>query len=487
MRIASLRRQLWYLAICLLVSAGQADAQEIDVRIDLPAVELLLPPVSPPQLQREGVNLPSEQILISEELVPLIRSADYEAALDLLRDRRDWLIELLESADPEEELEQRAVPGGLNFGPGSGLTSSMLLYLTGHIYFSLEQYRPAENAFKAALVVLPDYVRVHEALGLLYLREERYDESRVHLTRAAGLGLMTPSLFGSLGYVNHQTDNFWGSASAFEQALMMEHDNTDWQRGLLAALTETDQHQAGRALVEQMLQQTPDDPDLWVYRSHLALLADRRPVALASVETAIRLGADSVSNLQACATLHMELGSVSRAVELLENAYEQGMEYQLLDQALAWLVQKDEWDDVEDLLTAAAASRESLTEAEHSKLLTREASLFERDGETRQAIASLQQAVDLDPLNAEALMDLAWLYQSERDYNRAELLFQRAAAFDYYRENALISLAQLAVDQENFARALELLRNVVNANPARTDLRRNIDSLENLVLLETSE
>jgi hypothetical protein len=30
-----------------------------------------------------------------------------------------------------------------------------------------------------------------------------------------------------------------------------------------------------------------------------------------------------------------------------------------------------------------------------------------------------------------------------------------------------------------------MLRNVVNSNPARTDLRRNIDSLENLVLLQT--
>ena len=481
------RGRCLHLLVCLPLLGAFVEAAEIDVRLELPAMQLLLPPVSPPQLQQEGINLPSEQILIAEEILPLIGSADYEGALTRLRARREWLVTLLESEAPEEELRQRAVPGGVNFGPGAGLVSSMLLYLTGHIYFALEQYPYAENAFIAALAVLPDYVRVHESLGLLYLRTERYDEARTHLTRAAALGLNVPQLYGALGYINHQTDNFWSAASAFERALMMEHDNADWQRGLLHALTETDQHQAGRALVEQMLRQDPENPDLWVYRSHLLLLADRRAQALASVETAIRLGDESTANLQACAALHMELGSVSRAVGLLQSAYRQGLDFEFVDQAMLALVQKGEWDDLTTLLTTIAADRESLTAAEQSKLLTREASLHERDGETGEARATLLQAVDLDPLNGQALMELARVYHEEGAYNEAELLFQRASAFDMYRENAILSLAQLAVDQESYARALELLRGVLESNPSRTDLRRNIDSLENLVLLSSSE
>jgi precorrin-3B methylase len=37
-------------------------------------------------------------------------------------------------------------------------------------------------------------------------------------------------------------------------------------------------------------------------------------------------------------------------------------------------------------------------------------------------------------------------------------MFQRASTFEPYRENALVSLAQLAIEQENFERALTLLR-----------------------------
>ena len=95
------------------------------------------------------------------------------------------------------------------------------------------------------------------------------------------------------------------------------------------------------------------------------------------------------------------------------------------------------------------------------------------------------KAAELDATNAEGLLMLGRMYQEDRDFNRAELLLQRAAAFDLYRDSASIALAQVAIDQENFTRALELLRDVVSRNPARTDLARNIDSLENLVLLQS--
>jgi tetratricopeptide (TPR) repeat protein len=473
-------------ASCVFTLGRFASGAELDVRLELPSMQLVLEPASPPLLQREGTSLISEQSLIRDELAPLIDTGDYEGALSVLRDRRDWLATLLETGESKEDLRRRAVPGGLNFGVGSGLVSTQLLFLAGHIYFVLEQYSPAETAFLGALAVLPDYVRVHEALGLLYMRLERYDEARDHLARAASLGLNTPNLYGALGYINHQTNNYWGSASAFQQALVMEPESTNFQRGLLHALSETGQFRSGRALVEQMLQQSPDDPDLWVYRSHLSLLGDRRPEALASLEAAIRLGDESITNMQAVATLHMELGSIARAVDLLRLAYSQGMEYRFLDQALAWLIQKDEWVDVDELLTAVEAQRDALTLPEQSRMLTRRASFHAYNGNSDEATSGLEDAVDIDPLNADALMALALQYVEVSDYNRAELLFQRASSFDAHRDNALVSMAQIAIDREDFERALQLLRDVLSGNPLRTDLQRNIDSLENLVLLRTA-
>ncbi|HEX7237244.1 MAG TPA: hypothetical protein VF405_09805, partial [Gammaproteobacteria bacterium] len=311
---------------------------------------------------------------------------------------------------------------------------------------------------------------------------ERWEEARAHLTRAAELGLNTAQLHASLGYINYKTKNWWGMASAYQQAMAMEPDVRDWQSALLSALNETHQYAAGLALVEQMLQSEPNDPVLWVYRSAMALNTNERGLALASLETAMRLGDDSLANKQVAAALHMERGSIGRAVELLKSASAEDLDFQFMDQALAWLAYGNEWDYFRELLAAAENRARFLDNVEGSRLLTRRASLQLHDGNRRPAIATLQQAVDLDSSNAEALITLGEAYRDERDLNRAELMFQRASAFDLYRENALVSLAQLAIDQQNFERALTLLRDVASRNPARTDLQRNVDVLENLVL-----
>ena len=310
----------------------------------------------------------------------------------------------------------------------------------------------------------------------------------MHLTRAAELGLNTAGLHASLGYINAKAKNWWGAASAYQQALAMQHDNRNWQTGLLQALNETQQYAAGLALVEQMLQDDANDPDLWLYRAHMALNSDRRESALTSLETAIRLGDDSVANKQVAATLHLERGSIARAVELLKSAAAEDLDFQFIDQALAWLELRGRVGLLPRPVGFASTSvAASLTELERSRLLTRRSSLQLHDGNRQAATASLQEALELDASNAEALMTLGQAYRDDRDYNRAELMFQRASAFDLHRENALISLAQLAIDQEDFERALALLRDVVSRNPTRADLRRNVDTLENLVLARTSD
>jgi tetratricopeptide (TPR) repeat protein len=93
--------------------------------------------------------------------------------------------------------------------------------------------------------------------------------------------------------------------------------------------------------------------------------------------------------------------------------------------------------------------------------------------------------VELEASNAEARVLLGQTYRADGDYGRADLLFQRASAYASVRENALIARADVAVDQEDFGGAIPHLSNAVVGNPARADLRRSIDVLEDLVLLRT--
>ena len=442
-----------------------------ELEILLPEPEWSLPMTSLPLSQREGLLQPNEQRM-SAQLFPMLRQGEFREALELFKEAYPDAISNVEQGEllnPEVDYNNM---------------SSALLYLLGNTYFSLEQYDSAETAFQSALILLPDYIRVHESLGVLFLNQGRFDEARTHITKAAELGLNTASIYGSLGYLNQETNNPWGSISAYQQALMLEHDNSQWQQGLLHALSQARQYESALALIEQLLEANVNDPDLWLYRAYMSRQTGDDETTLTSLETAIRLGANEVSNLQVSANLHMQIGSIERAVELLKTGFLEGMDFQFFDQALVWLIQNEEWDYAAELLANIQPGSGTLRDTQLSRLNTREAMITLENGEESYARTLLQEALNLDPGNPDALMALGDLYQQSNNYSQAEMLYQRASAYPLYRENALISLAQLAINQVNYNKALTLLRDVVTENPQRSDLSRNIDILENLVQLE---
>ena len=484
----------------------------------------------PQQVQPEGIPTPEEeQILL--DVLPFVDSGNYAAVVDRLRASYGVELALLEDGDTDEFLRMRTPADGarrltpppnaqraravvrsrerpiddpqaaagtrsVRSSPNSGVPgktpvaapavprtmSASMLYLIGHSYFSLQQYVPAEAAFEVALRGMPNHVRAHESLGILYLRTEQYADAREHLARAVELGRSTVNVYTALGYLDQKTRHYWGAASAFQQVLVLEPANRTAQRGLLNALTQTHEHAKASALVEQLLRAEPNDPDLWLYRAEIALSAGNRAAALASLETALRLGDGSAANRRTLAALQMESGNVGRAVDLLRGRSTRGLEFPLVDHALGWLADAGEWDRFAEL--AASVDRTGLGGPEQSRLLARRAALALHGGNAKAAGAALEEALTLDPSNADALLALGQIYRQGRDYGRAELLLRRASVYPGVRHEALLASAGLAIDQQDFDGALTLLRGSA-ADPARPDLQRNVDLLEQLVLLRT--
>jgi tetratricopeptide (TPR) repeat protein len=317
----------------------------------------------------------------------------------------------------------------------------------------------------------------------LYLLGDRAADALPHLSRAVQLGLASPNLYGALGFANQKLDNPFGAATAFQAAMMLEPGNEQWQTGLLSSLAATKQNEAGLALVDQLLKTRPNDAGLWVFRASLELDAGRRQDGLNSLEVAIRLGNDDLANLQVCAALHLELGSVDRAVTLLTAGIPKGLDFRYADQSMQSLAVREQWAPLQKLLDEYK-SVPDLDDAQKSRLLVRRASVSEHNKDTAQERTQLEQALALDPSNAEALLQLGQLQQKDKNYAQAELLLQRATAYATVAEAATLTLAQIAIDQHNYERALKLLRDVHAANPARADLAHNIEALESLVQLQ---
>jgi tetratricopeptide (TPR) repeat protein len=259
-----------------------------------------------------------------------------------------------------------------------------------------------------------------------------------------------------------------------------------WEMGLLYSLLRTYQYQSTLTLAEDLLKKYPDDVYLWLIRASAASYSGEREVTLSSLETAIRLGDRRASNLQFCAALHMEMGSIERAVDLLRSGFAEDMDFRYLDQGMTWLGQKGEWTLLGEMIDSAHDKWDSLDKPQQSRVLMREADISIYEEDKAAAVDALEMAVSLDPANAYALMTLAGIYLEKGNYSRAEQLYQRASTDDLYRENALVSIARLAIDQEDYSRALQVLRDMMKEFPGRTDLNRNIESLENLVLRQKS-
>jgi tetratricopeptide (TPR) repeat protein len=297
------------------------------------------------------------------------------------------------------------------------------------------------------------------------------------------LGRNTVNVYTALGYLDQKTRHYRGAASAFQQVLVLEPGNRNAQRGLLNALTQTHEHAKASALVEQLLRAEPNDPALWLYRAQIALSAGDRGSALASLEAALRLGDGSTANRRTLIALHMESGNAARAVDLLRGSAAVGLDFALVDQTLGRLADGSEWERFRAL--SASVDRAALGGVEQSRLLARRAALALHDGNRRAARAALEEALTLDPSNADALLALGMINREDRDYGRAELLLRRASAYPPVRADALLASAGLAIEQENFDGALTLLRGAATDGRTRGDWQRNIDLLEQLALLRS--
>ena len=484
---AQIRSPGYLILLILLFGSGVAVAA--DLHIQLPRPEWMLEFISPPLTERESLLRPGEQPL-ADKLWPMLDQEKYQEAIQLIEAEIPGLQELLKSdinfdsyrLIRSEEERLREVKGR-DAKPDDPLkqVSPALIHVIGQVYLLTEDYEKAEILLKVAVIKLPDFIRAHQTLALLYLLTEKYELAREHIVLAASLGGANPALFSYLGYLSYQTGNPWGEVSAYQQALAMEFDNRQYQQGLLHGLVSARQYDSASTLIDTLLADNQNDKDLWLFKAHVALEMGQESTALTGLEVAIRLGDESYAHKQICARLHFQQGSIGRGVELLESGFVDGLEFIYIDQSLAWLTRAGQWSYAEQLLQAGKQKWATLNDIEKSSLLTHEAEISNQRQRKADAVKALQQAVSLDPGNAYALINLADIYAQDKRGVEAGILYERASAYDNFKERALISHARLAIDRSDYPAALALLRKAFSHNPQRYDLRENIKILEDLV------
>ena len=429
-----------------IFSLGSASAQGVKL-IEIPVVT---PDLNQLFLNREA-KISIQEYPLAEQLKRLLKTTKYLPALKLLN-----------------EYENKKSPA--------------LLLVEGQLLMQTEQWQQAESRFKQALLDIPDLLRGHLALATLYHRQEDYHKAQNSLSKAISLGASDANQYALLGYLHMQNNDPHSAVAAYQYALMLNADNDDIRKGLLFALINSHQINAARNLLSGMLTREPENSQLWLQRTNLAMQASDQQLALSSIEAALRLGEQKPSTKLLAMQLHLKQKSYVRALALsIELLDDKQLSFTETNKLLAWLVNENQWSYVQQILDNTTALAASASFSEKSRLLHYQGQLALNENDLAKAEKIWKQAMQIDAGNGDVLLALATLSMDKNRYAQAELYYQRAETLEEVKLSAMLGRSQLYIEQLDYISALILLQQTLSAYPHRYDLQKNIRILTNLV------
>jgi len=357
--------------------------------------------------------------------------------------------------------------------------SDALLLMTGQVYLAAKQPKKAEQSLLSVLKNSPNLVAAHRTLAALYLQEKQLKKAQHHLSASIKNGVQDPQFFGQLAYINLNENSPWSAISGYQQALLLEPNNSQWKHGLLYALQRAGNNQAALNMVDELINATPTDKKLWLQRAQITLATNDHAKALTSMEMALRYGEKKPNNLLSTAQLHLAQGSMARSADLLIKIISKNPQaFEQIEPVITWLISEEEYQQASRILTSIKGVNK-LSRNQQSLYYATLGSTKEPSSMT-QAIKHFKKSLDLNPNQASVLIKLAQHYQKNQQFSRAQLYFQRAQIFPQFTKQSLAGLAQLALDQQQYTQAIDYLEKLKNLSVHKHNIEKNISIIKRL-------
>jgi tetratricopeptide (TPR) repeat protein len=386
---------------------------------------------------------------------------------------RDKVIPLL------REEPTRAIPvlQGL-VKPGS---TALFDFTLGNIYFQTEDLTNAVKHFESALAKFPDFRRAQKNLGFALIRSGNYADAIQPLTRTVTLGGADGKVFGLLGFAHVNQGRYASAEGAYQQALVFEPDNVDFKLGLVKCAVATAKYDHALALLDELVERFPERESLWTVQASVYIQKDRPAQASISLEMLRRLGKATAQNLFLLGDLYMAQDIQDLALSSYLDAIEKdgGQNPAKALRAAQLLVNRGANDQARKVFTKIRQGAVPLPETDELKLLKLESKVAMVSGEGAKAIATLEQIIQKNPLDGEALLLAGDYYSRNAQREKAEFRFQTAAGIAGSEADAFVKHAQLLVQSQKYPQAIELLRKAQKIRP-RENVQRYLEKMEQL-------
>jgi tetratricopeptide (TPR) repeat protein len=399
-----------------------------------------------------------ESYLAESEVEPRVTASE--------RDQVQKVLDLIAA----DKMDEAAALLGKHRTPAG---SAVLDFTLANIEFQQERLAQAAANYEAAVKKYPKFRRAWRNLGVIHVRQGDFAPAVTALTRTIALGGHDADTYGLLGYGYANLEDHIAAESAYRMAALLDPSSLDWKLGLARSFFKQTRYADAAALCATLLRDHKDRADLWLLQANAYLGLEKPLAAAENFELVDRLGQSTAESLYTLGDIYVHQEAYDLAVDTYLRALaksSKGKVERVLRAAKVLAVRAAPSDTRRLLERTEALHGAELPDAARKDVLKLRARLAVAEGASDEEARVLQQIVDLDPLDGEALILLGQHSGRAGDAEKAVFYYERAASITATEADAKVRHAQLLVGQGKYAEALPLLRRAQVLKP-----RDNID------------
>jgi len=341
-------------------------------------------------------------------------------------------------------------------------SSSALDFALGSFYFQKDSSAEAEAAYRRALTKFPSFDRARANLARILIKQDRIDEALHELKSILLSGTARPSTLTMIGYTSLLKEEPVPAEMAYRQAILLDPEDSNAYVGLVKSLLLQKRYLESVTLLEDLLKDNPFNSEFWFLMANARLALDEPEGAIIALECTRRLKIASDESLATLADLYLNAGEPEEALSRYREAFagQRPSIERMLRAANAFILIGDP-DRAEVLLKRIHGAIEEdgikLQPDQDRELIRLEAHRAHLAGDLDSASRGFHRLLEGDPLDGDALLALADISRKNGLFEEAVILYEQASRVTGARLKALIRQAQLEVEREDYARAVELL------------------------------
>lgn len=329
------------------------------------------------------------------------------------------------------------------------------------INLQLQDYDAAQTDASVLLQASPQHPAGNYVQGLIYFHDKKYPDAITALSVAEPASKKFPLVLFYLGSAHLIEGNREQAANFATQFFNLAPDNIAGRKLLATIHLQQREPNDIPGLLQPVLDNNPDDVGALNTLANALLMEGKTEQGLELLTRIAQLQPDSsAAQLRLGAGL-MFSGQSDEATEHLEAALDINPEYQQADTLL--VLQHLQKKDFEGAIEAAKAYQSrNLTSVTPLNLLGR---IYLAAGQTDEARAAFEKALQLKPGDPAANLSLAQLALTAQDSAAAHAYFQTVLANDPNNLATLMQLAQLEAKENNEAAMVANLEQAMAGHP----------------------